>query len=244
MASRVTEDEMLEFGRLYNEGLSLIGVAAKTGRSVRTVSDYLRRLGVVIRSAGGRPPSPKIFPGATFGRWTVISEAGYRPRAGRQGGFYRWILAECACGQRRELRAALLTSEGSKSCGCLCRGVVGARMRGRTGWANPSFKGAWHRDGEGYKGFSTYRPDGRRLDIKEHVLVMEQYLGRPLLPGENVHHRNGIRDDNSGVWDPANSQYGNLELWSTTQPPGQRVEDRTAWAKEWLRLYEPEALVA
>lgn len=32
------------------------------------------------------------------------------------------------------------------------------------------------------------------------------------------------------------------ELWTRSQPAGQRVEDKVAWAKELLALYEPEAL--
>src|SRR5215207_7705692 len=32
--------------------------------------------------------------------------------------------------------------------------------------------------------------------ILEHHLVMERQLGRELLPGENVHHKNCVRDDN------------------------------------------------
>lgn len=67
----------------------------------------------------------------------------------------------------------------------------------------------------------------------EHVVRMEQALGRRLLPGEEVHHVNGIKHDNR----PAN-----LELWSSSHPAGQRVIDKVAWAKEILGLYEPEAL--
>lgn len=63
----------------------------------------------------------------------------------------------------------------------------------------------------------------------EHRYVMEQRLGRRLLPEESVHHVNGDRGDN---------QEGNLELWSTVQPRGQRVRDKVAYAKEILALYE------
>jgi hypothetical protein len=99
----------------------------------------------------------------------------------------------------------------------------------RGGENNPSWKNARTRTAKGYVLVSD---NGRT--VLEHRHVMEQHLGRPLLPEENVHHLNGIREDN---------RIENLELWRRPQPSGIRASDAVNWALEVLRTYAPEHLV-
>lgn len=84
------------------------------------------------------------------------------------------------------------------------------------------------------KGLGTVSSSGyRHVFIKgnkilEHRHVMQKKLGRELFGNETVHHKNGIRADN---------RLENLELWASSQPSGQRVEDLLLWAREIISTY-------
>lgn len=67
----------------------------------------------------------------------------------------------------------------------------------------------------------------------EHRFVMAEHIGRPLEYYEDVHHINGDRLDN---------RIDNLEIWSTKQPRGQRIEDKVEFALEILSLYRPDLI--
>lgn len=112
----------------------------------------------------------------------------------------------------------------------LCRACWGAEHRGME---SASWKGG--RTRHKYAGYVLIKMDthprcNAQGYVREHTLVMEAHIGRYLIPGENVHHRNGVRDDN---------RIGNLELWAKAQPAGQRVVDLLAWAREIEALYGP-----
>lgn len=70
--------------------------------------------------------------------------------------------------------------------------------------------------------------------IFEHTFIMSEHLGRPLHKEERIHHKNGVKLDN---------RIENLEIWTISQPYGQRLEDKLSWAKEILEKYGHEVIM-
>ena len=113
----------------------------------------------------------------------------------------------------------------------LCRQNMIKAHKGKTSFA---WKGGKHLDANGYvMVWNPAHPNAKggrdKSYVAEHRMIMSDHLCRPLLKTEQVHHRNGDRADN---------RLENLELWTTSQPSGSRIEDKLKWAKEFIKLYE------
>jgi len=120
-----------------------------------------------------------------------------------------------------------------------------ARVKGDAGPAGTLKAGAGEgclfTDEDGYQRFAVY-VEGKRVTTSVHRRIMEQLLGRELKRHETVHHVNGQRADNQTDGPLRNFRSGNLELWSSWQPAGQRVADKVEFAVSLLREYAPDHL--
>ena len=97
-------------------------------------------------------------------------------------------------------------------------GTKGQMTWNKKGAESPSWKGGRQRDKNGYIWLRLPEHPNANSGgmVAEHRVVMAATLGRPLAIGENVHHKNGIRDDNRPE---------NLEVWARKQPSMQRLDD-------------------
>ena len=151
--------------------------------------------------------------GKQFGRLTVIAYAGRITRQKTPSLLWK---CQCECGRVVEYTTGELKT--NTSCGC--------RQPNNKNYI--PIQKQYTTLGYVYVPNKEH-PKARKGRVLEHILVMEQYIGRYLLSTEEVHHKNGVRDDN---------RIENLELWSKSHPKGQRVKDKIEWAKEILETYK------
>ena len=165
--------------------------------------------------------------GRRFGSLTAVTN----PAVVDDRKYRCWV--RCDCGVEKHVSYyTLLRPNALVSCGCRSFETAGFR-RGPThhlwkGGRKKSNGYAFILIREHYPAIQEWYPTHDY--IQEHIAVMASHLGRRLYAGENVHHKNGVRNDN---------RLENLELWVSSQPSGQRPEDLVAWAETILLRYKP-----
>jgi hypothetical protein len=162
--------------------------------------------------------------GEKFGILTAVERV-YNPK---NNSYSDWKCV-CECGNIAIVSTGTLRAGKQKSCGC-----GNYNRKKHRGQEHYNWKGGKHKTPQGYIKRQYLDPkSGKRISVFEHRMVMSELIGRELTQDENVHHINGIRDDN---------RVENLELWNTSQPMGQRVEDKINFAIEILMKYKPSLL--
>lgn len=232
----MTSDEFIR--EKYESGLSSREVGELCGMSANGVQYRLRRMGVKMR-------------GRHYGRWKPKACTTCGKEFTPSGPAAKFCSKACQYGTAicRSCKKTFVKREtnGSKSandnlyCSYECR-WADVRTRDSYGrYLNSEGYVVLHKrwsqrapsrglNDNGYVRLNLRGPNGRVL---EHRHVMEQMLGRALLPDETVHHKNGVKTDNRPE---------NLELWVSKHPKGQRVDDIVEWALEVLRRYAPERI--
>jgi len=159
--------------------------------------------------------------GQRFGRLMVLKKVP-KPE-GLKNTNAHW-LCKCDCGSEPKIINGKSLRRGiTKSCRC--------RMKNGKLWKNGT-----KMDSRGY--ILLRKPEHPNADkskyVPEHVYVMSEHIGRPLRKGEQIHHRNGIRDDNS---------IDNLELCTrNTHHSGQKVSDLIDFCEDFLFQYDKKSL--
>lgn len=140
----------------------------------------------------------------------------------------QWQVSCIQCGKPMPIqrRPGGTVNRQKRLCSTQCRSAFRrARYQAKHAHAEPT-----RRIKRGYVVLNIPGKDGiAPRAILEHRYVMEQFLGRPLLPEETVHHRR--------AWDKTTNTLENLELRTGNHGPGGAVEDIVKWCVDMLTLY-------
>jgi transposase-like protein len=181
--SAFTDDEAQQVAAEYRAGATCADLGRKYGVSHVTIRAWLRRLDVPVRG----PKTPRI--------WTPerTAEAVARYQRGESASQIAEDMGVSEAGV-----AYTLNREG------ISRRRPALRREQAHGWRGGRIKhGKYIAVWPDEEDLKLIRPMANGY-VLEHRLIMARHLGRPLMPGETVHHKNNNETDNNDI--------GNLQL--------------------------------
>lgn len=176
--------------------------------------------------------------GKVYGRLTVQNDGHRTKRTGVRMAHIKEWRCLCVCGGETYVTTGHITTGHTNSCGCWAKenarklaykNLAGKKKVAPNGTLPP------RKTKEGYvRVHDKNHPRACKNGfVFEHIKIISESLGRDLRSHENVHHLNGDRADN---------RIENLELWSKSQPCGQRIADKLKHAVFLINEYSGEGL--
>lgn len=191
MANRVSlqkQDALIR--RMVAEGYLQKEIAAAVGTNRGSIGNYLREHGI-HHAADRKRWSRHGFAGACERHHDTVVEMA------EAGATMESIAAAVGTNMGR-VRAYLTQHEIRRPEWRESSPEAHPMSRRTEGPQNPAWKGGRIQDKDGY--ILLWMPEHPGSNghgyVREHRFVMEQTIGRPLLPEEVVDHRNDVRDDN------------------------------------------------
>ena len=144
-------------------------------------------------------------------------------------------IVKCDCGNEADYSVQAIKSKKVTECGCEREQILPTTLDIVDGKLVTSANKNFNKSGYVTYSINKGEYNGKVFHgpYSEHKLIYEMYHGVTLTSNQNIHHKNGVRDDN---------HIDNLELWDTSQPAGQRVLDKLSYYFELVKSHSVNPL--